>query len=94
MGDDIFSFGVMVFECFSWGEAYPTSFFKCPWQISEFVQARKRVQTLDVIPDDMYDLASQCWAQEPDARIGLFLVQVTSRHCLHCLTARQRPIRV
>ena len=72
MGDDIFSFGVMLFECFGWGDAYPKSQFKFPWP-STFAQAGKRVQKSAGMPDDMDDLVSRCWVQEPDARIGLFI---------------------
>ena len=35
---DVFSFGVTVFECLSWGEVYQKDQFKFPWQISAFVQ--------------------------------------------------------
>ena len=35
---DIFSFGVTVFECFSWDKVDPKEQFKFPWQISTFVQ--------------------------------------------------------
>ena len=35
---DIFSFGITMFECFKWGEAYQKNKFPFPWKISSFVQ--------------------------------------------------------
>ena len=40
---DAHSFGVMLFECFTWGNVYPKSEFEFPWQISAFVEAEKLV---------------------------------------------------
>ena len=37
---DVFSFGVMVYECFVWGDAYPKK-FRFSRQVSSFVQAGK-----------------------------------------------------
>ena len=71
---DVFSFGVMMFECFKWGEAYPKAQFKFPWQISSFVQAGKRPSKTDSIPSKDLRVVEQCWAQEPQDRIGLLCV--------------------
>ena len=70
---DVFSFGVMLYECFKWGGAYPKSAFKFPWQISSFVQSGKRVQKADGMSDDVYSLVSRCWSQYTADRIGLIL---------------------
>ena len=69
---DVFSFGVMMFECFKWGEAYPKAQFKFPWQISTFVQAGKRAGKPAEMPGAVYDIVSACWAHDPKDRIGLF----------------------
>ena len=59
---DIFSFGVMLYECFRWGEAYPKSQFKFPWQISSFVQSGKRVERPDKMSDAVYGIVQRYWA--------------------------------
>ena len=38
---DVFSLAVMLFDFFVWGEAYPKSVFKLPWQVSAIGQAAK-----------------------------------------------------
>ena len=71
---DVFSFGVMLYECFAWGDAYPKATFKFPWQISSFVQAGKRLERPAEMREDVYRLVSSCWAQDPKDRIGLLLL--------------------
>ena len=36
---DVFSFSVILIECFKWGEACPWALFMFPWQIVAFVQS-------------------------------------------------------
>ena len=67
---DVYSLAAVLYECFTWGEAYPKSVFKFPWQISAFVQIGKKVQKADGMSDDVYSLVSQCWCQDPSARMG------------------------
>ena len=71
---DVFSFGVMMYECFKWGEAYPKSVFKYPWQISAFVQAGKRLEKPDATSPQNFSVVERCWSQEPQDRIGLVCV--------------------
>ena len=67
---DVFSFGVMLFECFLWGEAYPKAQFKFPWQISSFVQSGKRLAQPGGLRDDVFDVISQSWHHDPSKRLG------------------------
>ena len=83
---DVFSFGVTMFECFSWGEAYPRSQFKFPWQISSFVQAGKRVERPTSMSGALYDIVSSCWAHDQKARIGFLCCFLTPSHSKRSFT--------
>ena len=67
---DVFSFGVMLYECFKWGEAYPKAVFKYPWHVSSFVQSGDRLERPNDMSNDVYDVVQQCWSQNPEDRIG------------------------
>ena len=77
---DVYSFGVMMFECFKWGEAYPKAQFKFPWQISAFVQSGERLSQQDGVSDPVFALIQRCWAHDPKDRIGLVLFCLISRN--------------
>ncbi|ELP84119.1 serine/threonine protein kinase ppk33, putative [Entamoeba invadens IP1] len=51
---DIYSFGVTMFECLSWKEAYPKKDFKYPWKIAEFVMNGKRLENIHHIPNNIF----------------------------------------
>ena len=51
---DIFSFGVMMFECFKWGDAYPKSEFRYPWDIVNHVSSGKRLKKPHEMRDDVF----------------------------------------
>ena len=70
-GADVYSFGVTLFECFKWGEAYQKTLFKYPWDIVSFVNGGKRIVKPPGMSDNAYHLVSECWCQNPSARIGL-----------------------
>ena len=80
---DVFSFGVMLFECSKWGDAYPKSQFKFPWQISSFVQAGKRLERPREMSTEVFGLVSQCWRQDPCDRISLFGLTYYKDPCSH-----------
>ena len=67
---DVFSFGVMLYECFKWGEAYPKVLFKFPWDIVTFVSLGKRLDQPTGMRDDVYRLVTRCWLDDPKERIG------------------------
>ena len=81
---DVYSFGVMLYECFVWGDAYPKQQFKFPWQISAFVQAGKRLERPDGMSADVYDVVQQCWAHDLTRRIGLAARLLTHRRRTCC----------
>ena len=84
---DIFSFAVTMFECFKWGDAYPTSAFKYPWQISSYVQRGKRLERPAEMSESVFCIVERCWAQDATDRIGLVLSCLTRRCAGHCLFA-------
>ena len=84
---DIYSFGVAMFECFTWGDAYPKALFKYPWDVVTFVSGGRRVDKPDAMPDDVYNVISRCWHHDTNERIGLVLSCLTRRCAGHCLFA-------
>ena len=68
---DVFSFGVMLFECFKWGDAYPKECFKYPWDIVGFVNTGRRIACPAKMRPDVYKLVSRCWSDNPTNRNGL-----------------------
>ena len=38
---DVYALGVTMYECLKWGEVYPKTLFKNPWEISAFVQSER-----------------------------------------------------
>ena len=68
---DVYSFGVMMYECFAWaGAAYPKELFKYPWDIVSFINAGKRLARPSSMRDDVYGLITRCWREDPKDRIG------------------------
>ena len=67
---DVYSFGVTMFECFKWGEAYPKALFKYPWDIVTFINSGERLARPPEMRSDVYDLVTQCWNQDPTNRDG------------------------
>ena len=68
---DVFSYGVMMYECFKWGDAYPRSVFKYPWDIVSFINAGKRLARPRGMDDEVYAIVSRCWLDEANGRISL-----------------------
>ena len=88
---DVFSFGVMLFECFKWGEAYPKTVFKYPWDVVSFVSGGRRVDKPDAMPDDVYNVISRCWHHDTNERIGRSaLTDTQSRRPLFVRSVRSR----
>ena len=81
---DVYSFGVMLFECFKWGDAYPKEQFKFPWSVANFVSSGKRLPIPSTIPQAIQECIVDCWKQEPSQRIGLFQFFLTSRFATVC----------
>ncbi|ELP86692.1 protein kinase, putative, partial [Entamoeba invadens IP1] len=68
MSADIFSFGVTIYECVGWCEAYPKDEFKFPWKIAEFVISGKRVNKNPSMSDNIFNIISECWKQDMNNR--------------------------
>ena len=69
---DVYSFGVMLFECFKWGDAYPKTLFKYPWDVVTFVSSEKRLERPAGMGVAEYDVISKCWSHVPQSRMSLF----------------------
>ncbi|ELP92957.1 protein serine/threonine kinase, putative [Entamoeba invadens IP1] len=72
---DIYSFAITMFETISWREAYPKSEFKFPWKIADFVNGGNRLQKLDCMTNEQYELISNCWEHEKEERITIETVR-------------------
>ena len=68
---DIYSFGVMIYECFKWGAAYPKDLFRFPWDVMDFVNSKNQLARPETMRDDVYRLVMRCWNFYPAERIGL-----------------------
>ncbi|ELP88922.1 serine/threonine protein kinase HT1, putative [Entamoeba invadens IP1] len=66
---DIYSFGVTMYECIGWCQAYTKHQFRFPWKIAEFVINGKRVKKKENIPQELFDVIQKCWAQDMSKRI-------------------------
>ncbi|ELP92345.1 protein serine/threonine kinase, putative [Entamoeba invadens IP1] len=66
---DIYSFGVTMYECIGWCQAYSKHQFRFPWKIAEFVINGKRVEKKDNMPQEFFDIIQKCWAQDISKRI-------------------------
>ena len=69
---DVYSFGVTMYECFVWGDAYPKPIFKYPWDVVTFVSSEKRLDRPEGMCVAEYDVVSKCWAHQPELRPCLF----------------------
>ncbi|ELP92846.1 protein serine/threonine kinase, putative [Entamoeba invadens IP1] len=65
---DMYSFAITMYECFQWTEAYPKTFFNYPWKIAEFVTAGKRLEKPEMIRQELYNIITSCWGQNPRER--------------------------
>ncbi|ELP92416.1 serine/threonine protein kinase HT1, putative [Entamoeba invadens IP1] len=68
---DIYSFAITMYECFIWGESYPKTQFKYPWEVADFVSAGKRMKIKRSIPDELINLIENCWTQNPEERFSI-----------------------
>ena len=63
---DIWSFGVLLWEVFSFGKA-PFGAFKAA-EISREIHAGRRLDRTDNCPPELFDEMSKCWLKEPMTR--------------------------
>ena len=70
---DIYSFGITLFECMKWGDAYPhdDDRFRFSWNIAQFVMNGHRMEKPKEMKDAIYKLICQCWCQEPQERLTI-----------------------
>ncbi|ELP91623.1 protein serine/threonine kinase, putative [Entamoeba invadens IP1] len=71
MSSDVYSLGVTFYEALIWGEAYPKQKFKFAWSIADFVTSGKRLECLDNMNQDAYNIISMMWEDEADKRIKI-----------------------
>ncbi|ELP91498.1 protein kinase domain containing protein, partial [Entamoeba invadens IP1] len=69
--EDIYSFGMTMFECFKWGEAYPVEQFEYPWIVADFVISGKRLEKPEEMDERCFDIIKRCWCQDPAQRIKI-----------------------
>ncbi|ELP84075.1 protein serine/threonine kinase, putative [Entamoeba invadens IP1] len=65
---DIFSFSIVMFEIFHWGNPYSKDKFPFPWNIAEFISQNKRLSKPSDMPDWLFDLIAASWDQNPSQR--------------------------
>ena len=68
---DVYSFGVTMYECFVWGDAYLKPIFKYPWDVVTFVSKGSILKKEPDMSDEQYELIRKCLAYNPTDRIGL-----------------------
>ena len=66
---DVYSFGVMLYECFVWGEAFPKTLFKFPWDVVGFVASGKRPAIPETVNGDVRAVIEQAWEQDVSERL-------------------------
>ena len=71
---DVYSFAVMTFECFKWGDAYPKEMFRFPWDVVSFVSSGRRVEIPSDFPPQVKTVISRSWDKSPAERMGLSLL--------------------
>ena len=69
---DIFSFAITMLETMIWGDAYPKSIYKFPWDIADTISAGKRPSTIDSVENEkMKELIDLSWKQDPKERLKM-----------------------
>ncbi|KAL7717125.1 protein serine/threonine kinase [Entamoeba marina] len=67
---DIYSFGVTLYETIQWSIIYK-GICTYRWDIAKYVTSGKRLPQLENMSDEIYDLISNCWSQEPQDRYDI-----------------------
>ena len=70
---DVYSFALTIFETMKWGEAYDMKKgeFKFPWKIAVFVMNGKRIEKPTNMREDIYELITKSWQQDPRERLTI-----------------------
>ena len=68
---DVFSFGVTMYECFTWGEVDLKAVFRFPWQVSAFVQSGRRPKSTSFVEFLVDMVVHQHLKTPPLAFLGL-----------------------
>uniref|UniRef100_A0A8C0PZB1 Tyrosine-protein kinase receptor n=1 Tax=Canis lupus familiaris TaxID=9615 RepID=A0A8C0PZB1_CANLF len=70
---DVWSFGILIWEILTLGhQPYPTH---SNLDVLNYVQTGGRLEPPKNCPDDLWNLLTQCWAQEPDQRPTFHKIQ-------------------
>ncbi|XP_040821243.1 proto-oncogene tyrosine-protein kinase ROS isoform X2 [Ochotona curzoniae] len=70
---DVWSFGILIWEILTLGhQPYPAH---SNLDVLNYVQTGGRLEPPRNCPDDLWNLMSQCWAQEPDQRPSFHKIQ-------------------
>ena len=65
---DVYSFVITMYEVMKWGEAYPKSVFRFSWKIANFFQSEQRLSLEFIENEQMKEIISNSWQQEPNKR--------------------------
>ena len=70
---DIYSFAITMYETMKWGDSYPVSDprFKFSWNVADFVMSGKRLERLECMNENVYELITQCWQEGPKERLTI-----------------------
>ena len=71
MSADIYSFSIILYEVFTWSDAYPKTKFRFPWHIAEFVMEGNRLEKTEDMPDWYFSIVSNCWLHNPKERFKI-----------------------
>jgi len=86
---DVYSFAVLLLELYSGVEPYDTNEFRAPWQIAQFVTAGKRLEIPKNFPDEITELITKCWDNDPSARPNFeHCVEVLSSFCTFATSSK------
>ncbi|ELP93541.1 serine-threonine protein kinase, putative [Entamoeba invadens IP1] len=66
---DVFAYGMVLYETFSWKLLYQQ--FEHVMDIQKYVCEGKRLEIIDEINRDQYELITKCWGQNPEERIDI-----------------------
>ncbi|ELP90172.1 protein serine/threonine kinase, putative [Entamoeba invadens IP1] len=68
---DIFAFGIVMYEVWTWKTAYANDDFKYLWKIADFICDGKRLMKPSTMPEWYYIIVNKCWQTNPLDRMSI-----------------------